>query len=87
LVSFKELDWKSRVQRELSDFIPPPSRLGILSNLLKFKRIQTLDIAKKSSRCRALRIACEFEDSKTWRISNFKGYLKIGGCGYIGIEN
>lgn len=31
--------------------------------------------------------AWEFQDSNTWRITKFKGYLKIEGCGCIGIED
>jgi len=71
----------------LSDFIPPPRGLGVLSNLLNFKGIQAPDIENKSLRYRDSRIAWEFEDLKTWSITNFNGYLKIRGCGWIGIED
>jgi len=87
LVSFNEFEWESRVQREYIYLFPSPRGLRVLSNILKFKGIQAPYIEKKSWRCRASRIAWEFEYSKTWRITNFKGYLKIGDCGFIRIEN
>jgi len=68
-----------KVSKWIEWFFPPRRVLEVLSNLLKFKGIQAPDIEKKSSGWRASRIASVFEDSKTWRITNFKGYLKIEG--------
>jgi hypothetical protein len=45
---FKDIDWESRISSELSNFIPPPKVLGVLSKVLLFKGIELLDGVSKS---------------------------------------
>jgi len=49
LISFKDIDWESRILSELSKFISPPRVLGVLSKVLVFKRIQLANGASKGS--------------------------------------
>ena len=86
LVSFKELDWETRFQREKSDFFPPPRELRVLSNLFNFKGIQAPNIVKKSSRWRASRIAWKFELRRLTESPILSVTWRLGGCGCLWLK-